>query len=78
MAQPSPQLPHAFTAARQLSMREQIYLRLEQIRGYQSSIEYLDSLPDHALIMALEIAVQQHRDEYTAYKNAWDDFYNKN
>jgi hypothetical protein len=61
---PEPELPYPHRDARKLSLREQIYLRLEQIRGYSESQEYLDSLPDYALLLSLELAVQQHRDSW--------------
>lgn len=61
---PEPQLPYPRRGTRKLSLRGQIYLRLEQIRGYSESLEYLNSLPDHALLLSLELAVQQHRDSW--------------
>lgn len=69
---PEPELPYPERDARKFSLREQIYLRLEQIRGYSESLEYLDSLPDHALISSLELAVQQHRDSWHEHNRLTD------
>lgn len=64
MTLPLPNLDH-----RKLSMREQVIARLRQLNPdvmYRQA--YLDTLQDHALLQALECAIQVHMDrEYESH-----------
>ncbi len=62
-------LPFPHRENRSLSMREQVIARLRQLNPdvvYRRA--YLDTLQDHALLQALECAIQVHMDrEYESH-----------
>lgn len=57
-------LPLTNRENRSLSMRDQVIARLRQLNPdivYRQA--YLDTLEDHALLQALEVAIQVHMDD---------------